>query len=166
MLGRRKKQIDLDVLIIDNMSGQAKSLQSVLENGGLKVTSLVLSVPIETRRGRQIPQDEIDKVVSFIKKHHPGIVLVDVCLDERLFDTAKERTATWTGPALMSEIRKRLPEQKMASYTAYAQYVGEVDQDIEDQRKRYGVSETPHWNVGVITAEAIRVELPIEQHAS
>jgi hypothetical protein len=156
MLSRNPTEDIVDVLIIDNMSGQAKAIQSALERDGLKATSFVLSVCSEGNETRRIPRSEIDRVMSVIAEQQPGIVLVDICLDETLFDTAEEKHATWTGPALMSEIRARVPDQKMASYSAYARYVEIVDKDIEDQRKHYLVGDTPHWSATEITADVIR----------
>jgi len=159
MLRRPPRQSNLDVLIIDNMSGQAKSLQSEIQSGQLKVTSHVLNIPSEGNRSRQIPQSAIEKVLSLIKRYRPKIVLVDVCLDESVFDTSAEKRATWTGPALMSEIRKHFADQKMASYSAYSRYLESVDQDIEDQRKEYGVADTPHWNAAEVSAEMVNAVL-------
>lgn len=146
----------IDVLVIDNMSGQAKSLQSKLERGGLEVTSFILNIPSKGGATRQVPQNAIDKVVSVIQEQHPKILLVDICLDETVFDTTDEKHATWTGPALMSEIRTRIAGQRMASYSAYARYVEAIDKDIEDQRRQHSVADTPHWSVTEITVEKVK----------
>ena len=151
-----RKQINLDVLIIDNMPVQAKSLQSELEIGQLKVVSHIVNIPSGDNKNRQIPQGTIDKVFYIIEKYEPKIILVDVCLDESVFDTSAEKRATWTGPYLMSEIRKCFANQKMASYSAYSRYLKSVDEDIEDQRKAYGVEDTPHWNATKINSDLIK----------
>ena len=157
---QNQTQCEIEVLIIDNMDGQAKFLQSELEKGGLKVTSLLLSIQTKVIGVKQIPSSDINKVVSFVKKKKPMIVLVDICLDETLFDTPEENRATWTGPAIMSEIRKNFPNQIMASYSAYSRYVKSIDQDIQNQRVQYSVADTPHWSVHEITVDRIKSALP------
>ena len=146
----------IDVLVVDNISGQAKGVLDMLQSGGLRGMSLVVSIPSEPEGREGLPPREIDKLLSLINQYCPALVLVDVCLDDRAFETLDEKAGTWTGPAVMSEVRKGFPEQKLASYSAYASYVESLDADIAEQRRAYGVDDTPHWSIDQINASTVR----------
>ena len=155
MAAKRAKR-GVAVLIVDNNQDVLQAADVLFKRHGLTVTPLVVELKRRNIERKAFPKDKVDRVLEVIRESGPQIVLVDICLYETPIDIADEKKATWSGPALMAAIRQEFPTQKMASYSAYTEY---VMSEIDDQRRAYGVHDTPHWGLSDLNIEAVRAAI-------
>jgi len=143
------------VLVIDNNPEQLDTVMGQLRDPRLSLTPCLLRVSEAEANQAVLSPAVANRACREISRLSPDFVLVDVCLFEATFEMTqptRQRSGTWTGPALIKEIQTKYPEQKMGTYSAFPI----VDlTDIEDQRKKYGVDHFPHWTVKILTANAI-----------
>ena len=136
---------------------QAETVQERIRDPALITHLLLIEVTETEARKGVFPNAKLGRVLGAIKDVSPAIVLVDICLHEKEqiadVDPAGERSATWTGPALMAAIRTYDRNQKMASYSAYP--TGSLT-DINQQKIRYHVADTKHWSVRELTASKVK----------
>lgn len=143
------------VLVIDNDQGQLDTVMGQLRDHRLSLTAWLLVLNNEAANQAVLPRTVVDRAYREISSLSPDFVLVDVCLFEQTFEETyptPQRSGTWTGPALIKEIRAKYPEQRIGSYSAFP--TDDVT-DIKEQRKKYGVNHLPHWTAELLTADEI-----------
>jgi len=139
-------------VVVDDSLSQGRTAVDRLRSVGVGAAHVAVNLRDVWKKG-QIPADRIDKIMRDLAVYGDlQLVVVDVCLAENPLGDGAEGSDTWTGPALMAAIRERMPKVRLASYSAYTDY---IPSDIDEQKRNCKVADTPHWSKEDLSTEKV-----------